>query len=330
MATKAGGSAQTRSRSGGRTRRTTASRNGGGTPQAVRHARRTASQAAERRRKAGGGASGFVADRAGRWSLDGLDNRFMELQKYFWNPLVDYWFRMEVEGWENIPEPPALLVGIHSGAPFVWDAWTVGIHWWRRFGEERTLHGTAHDALMALPVIGAYFRRMGVLPAAPDAMSAALAAGHDVAVWPGGEVDSLRPWVRRDEATLAGRKGFVRLAINTGVPIVPIATVGGPDAMPVLATGRRLARAFQLDKVARLKMFPVAISAPWGINSALLPEIPFPTKIRTAFQEPIRLSRDPAKARDDAYVEASYEKVEASIQRGMDALARRRRLPLFG
>jgi hypothetical protein len=82
--------------------------------------------------------------------------------------------------------------------------------------------------------------------------------------------------------------------------------------------------------VARLKMFPVAISMPWGIGPALLPEIPFPTKIRTAFEEPIRLSRDPERAADDDYVKASYEKVRASIQRGMDALARRRRLPLFG
>ena len=99
---------------------------------------------------------------------------------------------------------------------------------------------------MAAPGIGAYFRKMGVLPAAPDSMAGALAAGHDVAVWPGGRVDSLRPWLKRDEAILAGRKGFVRLAINSGVPIVPISTV----------------------------------------SPALLPEIPLPTKIRTAFQEP--------------------------------------------
>ena len=67
----------------------------------------------------------------------------MERQKYFWNPLMDYWFRMEVEGWENVPKHPALLIGIHSGAPFVWDAWTVGVQWWRHFGPERALHGTA-------------------------------------------------------------------------------------------------------------------------------------------------------------------------------------------
>ena len=195
---------------------------------------------------------------------------------------MDYYFRMQVEGWERLPDSPALLIGIHSGAPFVWDAWTIGVQWWRRFGRDRPLHGTAHDALMAAPLIGAYFRRMGVLPAALDSIAAALASGDDVALWPGGERDSLRPWTKRDQAILAGRMGFGALALRSQVPIVPISTVGGPDSMPVLATGRRIASALQLDKVARLKMFPIALQFPWGVSPALLPEIPLPTKIRTA------------------------------------------------
>jgi 1-acyl-sn-glycerol-3-phosphate acyltransferase len=271
-----------------------------------------------------------VAERASRWSLDGPDWGFMERQKYFWNPLMDYWFRMEIDGWEHIPEPPALLIGIHSGAPFVWDAWTVGAQWWRRFGSERPLHGTAHDALMAFPLIGGYFRRMGVLPARHESIEAALRAGHDVALWPGGERDSLRPWPQRDTATLGGRTGFVRLAVRAGVPIVPIATIGGADAMPVLASGRRLAKTLRLDRLARLKMFPIAIQLPWGISPALLPEVPFPTKIRTAFQPPIRFKHDPDCAEDTDYVQAQYERVVDSIQGGMDALTRKRRLPLFG
>ena len=312
-------------------RRRSGSRNGRSADgrQADRHAEQTRKKAQERREQASG-AAGWVADRAGEWSLDGPDTDFMEWQKFFWNPLMDYWFRMDIEGWENIPNPPVLLVGIHSGAPFVWDAWSVGVQWWRHFGEERPLHGTAHDALMAAPVIGSYFRRMGVLPAAPDSMAAALAEGHDVALWPGGEVDSLRPWMKRDEAVLAGRKGFIRLALQSGVPIVPIATVGGPDSMPVIASGRRIAKALQLDKVARMKVFPIAISAPWGLGPAFLPEIPLPTKIRTAFQEPVKLDNDPKRADDDEYVDRKYEEVRESIQSGMDALARRRRLPLFG
>jgi 1-acyl-sn-glycerol-3-phosphate acyltransferase len=298
--------------------------------QARRHAQETARKAQERREKASGLAA-VVAERASEWSLDeGDQSRFMELQKYFWNPLMDYWFRMEVEGWERLPDPPALLIGIHSGAPFVWDAWTVGVQWWRRFGDERVLHGTAHDMLMATPVVGAYFRKMGVLPAAADSIAAALAAGRDVALWPGGEVDSLRPWVKRDEAVLADRKGFIRMAIRSGVPIVPISTVGGPDSMPVLTRGRRLARWTKLDQIARLKLLPISAQAPWGVSPAILPEIPLPTKIRTAFQEPVELDTNPERATDQAYVDRMYDEVRSSIQHGMDALARRRRFPLFG
>jgi 1-acyl-sn-glycerol-3-phosphate acyltransferase len=289
-----------------------------------------ASRKAAERLQTQSGAAGWVAERASQWDLDGPDYRLLELTKYAWNPLMDYWFRMEVEGWEHIPPAPALLIGIHSGAPFVWDAWTVGVQWWRHFGRTRPLHGTAHDALMATPLLGSYFRKMGVLPAHGDSISAALAAGQDVALWPGGERDSLRHWTRRDEAVLAGRKGFIRLAIRSRVPIVPIATVGGPDSMPVLATGRRLARLLALDRVARLKMFPIALQFPWGVSPAILPELPLPTKIRTAFQEPVALDADPDRANDDDYIDAKYDEVLQRIQTGMDALARRRRLPLFG
>src|SRR5436305_13853020 len=275
-----------------RERRARAGNRGHRTNQA-QHAAEQAREKVDARRAKQSGASAWVAERAGKWSLDGPDWDFMERQKYFWNPLMDYWFRMEMEGWENLPDAPVLLMGIHSGAPFVWDAWTIGVQWWRHFGSERPLHGTAHDALMALPGVGGYFRKMGVLPAAADSISSALAAGHDVALWPGGERDSLRPWTQRDEAILAGRRGFVRMAIRAGVPIVPIATVGGPDSMPVITSGRKLSKALQIDKLARLKTFPIAISAPWGIGPALLPEIPLPTKIRTAFQDPTAVDADP-------------------------------------
>jgi 1-acyl-sn-glycerol-3-phosphate acyltransferase len=298
--------------------------------QAQEHAEWSRAVVQERRDNQAGGVSGWIAERAGEWDLSGPDESALQIQKFFWNALMDYWFRMEIDGWENVGEPPALLIGIHSGAPFVWDAWTVGVQWWRRFGSARTLHGTAHDALMALPGFGRFFRSMGVLPAAPDAIATALAEGHDVALWPGGEVDSLRPWRERDRANLAGRTGFVKMAIRAGVPIVPIATVGGADAMPVLFRGDRLSRALRLDKVLRLKVFPLAISLPWGIAPAALPQLPLPAKIRTRFMPAIEVDNDPARADDDDYVNSKYHEVEDSIQQGMDALARKRALPVFG
>ena len=298
--------------------------------QAQQHAAEARTSMDAPRRHHDEGLAGWLNKRAGDWELSGPAEATMQRQKYLWNFLVDYWFRMEFDGWENLPDPPVLLVGIHSGAPFVWDAWTVGVQWWRRFGQDRPLHGTAHDALMAMPLIGRYFRAMGVLPAAPDSMATALAEGRDVAVWPGGEVDSLRPWSERDQANLAGRKGFVKMAIRAGVPIVPIATVGGADAMPVLVRGDQLSRALRLDKLLRLKVFPIAVSLPWGIAPAALPQFPLPAKIRTRLMPAIELDHDPDGADDDEYIEEKYWEVQNNIQYGMDALARNRALPLFG
>ena len=122
------------------------------------------------------------------------------------------------------------------------DAWTLVAEWYRRFGERRILHATAHDVLMAAPGLGHYFRANGVLRASREAVSGALAAGRDVIVWPGGEQDAMRNWRKRDQAVLAGRRGFVRQAITSGVPIVPVATVGGHDTVFVLSEGRFLAR----------------------------------------------------------------------------------------
>jgi 1-acyl-sn-glycerol-3-phosphate acyltransferase len=277
----------------------------------------------------GGGLRGLVARRAGRWSLD-LDHNFMRRQRHFWNLVVDHYFREEVEGWHRLPAPPALVVGIHSGGLMPMDAWTFCFQWWRRFEEQRPIHGTSHDFLMATPGLGDYFRRMGVLPAAPDSISAALKAGHDVMIWPGGDVDALRPWTQRDKVVLGGRTGFVKQAILSGVPIVPVATVGGHDTMFVLTDGRRVAKALRLDRLVRSQVFPIALAAPYGIGPAIIPPFPLPAKIRTEILEPVEVDSDPERADDKRYVNKTYREVERRIQAGVDRLAGRRSFPVFG
>ena len=100
--------------------------------------------------------------------------------------------------------------------------------------------------------------------------------------------------------------------------------------MPVLVRGDQLSRALRLDKLLRLKVFPIAVSLPWGIAPAALPQFPLPAKIRTRLMPAVELDHNPKRADDDEYLEAKYWEVQNSIQRGMDALARKRALPLFG
>jgi len=264
--------------------------------------------------------------------LNGPDPELMEKQSGIWNMLMDRYFRLEFDGFENLPDEPCLLIGVHSGGPLTMDAWTVIMAWWRQFGETRSLHGTAHDVLMSAPVLGEYFRRLGVVSPSRENIRAAFDKGDDVILWPGGEVDCYRTWMDRDRAVLGGRKGFIRLAMSAGVPIVPVATVGGHDTLFVLSEGRGLAKALKLKERMRSEVAPITLSWPFGLGLHLTPfqHVPLPAKIRTRIMEPIYLDTDPQRLDDQAYVETMYEEIESTIQAGMDELAKKRRFPIFG
>ena len=264
--------------------------------------------------------------------LYGPDQRVMQRQAGIWNTLMDRYFRLEFDGFENLPQEPCLLIGVHSGGPLTMDAWTVVMAWWRQFGATRTLHGTAHDVLMNAPVLGEYFRRLGVISPSRDNIRAAFDQGDDVILWPGGEVDCYRSWLDRDKAVLGGRKGFIRLAMSAGVPIVPVATVGGHDTLFVLSEGRELAKKLQLKERMRSDVAPITLSWPFGVALHLTPfqHVPLPAKIRTRIMEPIYLDSDPKRLDDQEYVEAMYAEIEGTIQSGMDELAGKRRFAVFG
>jgi 1-acyl-sn-glycerol-3-phosphate acyltransferase len=257
------------------------------------------------------------------------DQGFIRLQWPFWNTLLDRYFRYESSGWNRLPEAPALLIGVHAGGILPIDAYAFGFEWMRKFGQKRPLHGTAHDFLMTAPVLGDYLRRIGTVPASPEGVTTALEAQHDVIVYPGGDLDALRPWTKRDEVVLGGRKGFVRQAIRTGVPIVPVASSGASDTLIVLTDGRRLAKLFQLDKLFRAKAFPIAVGFPFGLAPGVIPQIPLPAKLRAEILEPVDVGDDPEREDDDDFVERKYREVERTLQGGMRRLARKRKLPLF-
>ncbi|MEA2420924.1 MAG: hypothetical protein QOF55_23 [Thermoleophilaceae bacterium] len=287
-------------------------------------------QKAKAKAKQHGGVRGVIESRTSEWSVDLPNQRFVALQAPLWNVLLDRYFRMEMRGWENLPPPPALLIGVHASGMLPIDAYAFGYQWIRHFPHSRPLHGTAHDFLMATPGIGHYLRALGTVPAGRASVSAALGRGHDVIVYPGGDLDSMRPWRRRDKVVLAGRRGFVRQAIRSGVPIVPVATVGGPDTLPIIADGRRLAKLLRLNKLTRSEVFPLALGFPLGLAPGIIPQIPLPAKIRTEILDPVSISSNPDRLDDDAYVERKYREVEAALQAGVDRLAKRRKFPIFG
>ncbi len=263
------------------------------------------------------------------------DPRLLRLQAPLYSVLRRFYFRLEIEGFDRVPDAPSLLVGVHSGGALTMDAWTLLDAWNRHFQGRRILHGTAHDVLMAAPGLGDYFRLLGVLPASRESVTKALAAGDDVVVWPGGAKDAMRSWRRRDEAVLGGRTGFVRQAIRSGVPIVPVATVGGHDTVFVLSEGKWLADA--MDHLGGLKSklrganAPIVAGFPFPLAVELLPtHLPLPAKIRTELLDPVSVVDDPERVGDDAYVQAVYEQVRSAIQGGMGRLAKRRRFPVFG
>ncbi|MBK9344972.1 MAG: acyltransferase family protein [Burkholderiales bacterium] len=172
-----------------------------------------------------------------REGLNGPDPVLMNKQAGFVNRLMDSYFRMEIGGWDKASQQACLLIGVHSGGPLTMDAWTTIYAWWRHFGDSRPLHGTAHEVLMKTPGLGRYFRRGGVINPTRENIEAAFARGHDVILWPGGEVDAFRSWSKRDQVVLGERTGFIRLAIRTNTPIVPVATIGGHDTLFVLSEG---------------------------------------------------------------------------------------------
>jgi 1-acyl-sn-glycerol-3-phosphate acyltransferase len=281
---------------------------------------------------------GLIAKRvaaATEHALDGPNQSLMRAQKPVWDALNKYYFRLETSGWDRLPTETSLLIGNHSGGSLTMDAWTFVFGWWLRFGTERVLHPTAHDVLMAAPGLGDYFRQVGVIPASRPGVTAALGAGCDVIIWPGGDVDAMRNWRKRDEAVLGGRKGFVRQAIRSGVPIVPVASVGGHDTVFVLSEGQWIANG--LDRISGLKRklrgtrLPIVLGIPFGLTIETIPtHLPLPAKIRTELLDPIYVDKDPERVNDREYVNSVYLEVESAIQTGMDRLAKQRRFPIFG
>jgi 1-acyl-sn-glycerol-3-phosphate acyltransferase len=240
--------------------------------------------------------------------------------------IVDRYFRAEVRDIDSIPsEGGALLVSNHSGGMFTPDVLVLSSAFYRSFGYLRPLYTLAHSFVLLGPV-GRLLRRLGVIEAGRDAAAHALQMGTPVLVFPGGDYDSYRPTSQSSVIDFNGRTGYVRVALEAGVPIVPVVSVGAQETQLFLTRGTRLAKLIGLDR-QRLGILPISVGFPFGLTAMFPPNVPLPSKIVTRVLEPIvvveRFGDDPDVDEVDAHV-------RAVMQSALNELADQRRLPIIG
>ena len=291
------------------------------------------------RERRGGGLLGSIAGRAAeeignaigsRLSAD-LDDRdpdyIRENLPLVWL-LSSLWFRGEVRDLGNIPEHgPVLMVGNHSGGNMTPDTLILTLAFSTYFGVERPYYQLAHNLVVASP-LGQILRKYGTVSASHENAEKALSSGAALLVYPGGDWEVHRASWRGNQVDFAGRKGFVRLALKNDVPIVPVVSIGGQETALFLGRGHRIARTLGLDRLFRLKVLPVSIAPPWGLNLGdFLGHLPLPAKITTEVLPPINPRQ---QFGPDPDVDEVYEHVTRVMQDALDALAAERRFPLIG
>jgi 1-acyl-sn-glycerol-3-phosphate acyltransferase len=267
---------------------------------------------------------------AGRLTAD-LDDRdpdyIREKLPLFWL-MASLYYRGEVRGMANIPEDrPVLLVGNHSGGNMTPDSLVFTLAFNSYFGVERRFYQLAHNLVLASPY-GQILRKFGTVAASHDNAHEALRSGAALLVYPGGDWEVHRSILERNQVDFNGRKGFVRLALEEGVPIVPVVSVGGQETSLFLSRGDTIARALRLDKLLRLKVLPISLAIPWGLNVGdFFGHVPLPAKITIEVLPPIDLHETFGDDPDPAEV---YDHVTDLMQDTLEVLAAERRLPVLG
>jgi 1-acyl-sn-glycerol-3-phosphate acyltransferase len=275
-----------------------------------------------------GVAAGALASRIPPADLDERDPDYIrESLPGLWLLASIYW-RGEVRGMGNVPEEgPVLLVGNHSGGNLTPDTGVFTLAFSSYFGVERVFHQLAHNLVLSMPGLS-FLRKYGTVAASHENARKALRSGAAVLVYPGGDYEVHRPIWERNKIDFNGRKGFLRLALEEKVPIVPVVSIGGQETAIFLSRGEALAKLLRLDKMFRLKVLPISIAPPWGLNIGdMAGHIPLPAKITIEVLPPIDLHEEFGP---DPDIDDVYDHLLRQMQETLDALATERRLPFIG
>lgn len=265
-----------------------------------------------------------------RYDIDRLDNRdpaAVETMTRIVDTVVRPYFRCEVRGLERIPEGAALYVGNHNAGLMMPEALLFGAALHHQRGMQDVPYGLGHEVAISIPAIHELVVPLGAVRAKAENAMRLFAQGSKVLVYPGGDVDSFRPYRDRDRIVFGGRTGYIRLALRAGVPIVPVVAAGAQQTLFILDDGRWLARALRVDKLLRLKVWPISLCLPWGlVIGPWLLFLPWPSKVLIEALPPITFERSGEEAASDpAYVRACADVVEGTMQAALTRLAAERK-----
>jgi 1-acyl-sn-glycerol-3-phosphate acyltransferase len=241
-------------------------------------------------------------------------------------PVINRWFRPEVRGLENFPSAGgALLVSNHSGGLLTPDWNVVAPAFYGKFGYDRPLYTVAHYGVFFTP-FRASLGRLGVIHASRENAGEVLRSGAVVLAFPGGDYDAFRPTLNQDVIDFGGRTGYVRTALEAGVPIVPAVSIGGQETQLFVTRGNWIAKRLGLERI-RMEILPVTIGFPFGLTVLFPANMPLPAKIVYQVLEPIdvaaRFGEDPDVHQVDAYV-------RSVMQAALGRLSHERRFPILG
>jgi len=166
-----------------------------------------------------------------------------------------------------------------------------------------------------------------LIRANPENAAIALRSGGVVVVFPGGDYDAYRPTFSENVIDFNGRKGYVRTAIEAGVPIVPAVSIGGQETQLYLSRGTWLAERLGIKRLLRSAILPLSFGFPFGLSAVIPPNLPLPTKIVSQVLEPIDVAAQFGEDPDIAEVD---EHVRSVMQQALDELAAKRRFPVLG
>jgi 1-acyl-sn-glycerol-3-phosphate acyltransferase len=218
------------------------------------------------------------------------------------------YFRTEIHGIENVPAGRVMLIGNHSGQ-IPLDGVVVVTAMALDGKPPRFVRGMVERFIGTLPFVSIWIPRVGQVLGAPENARLLLEQEQALIVFPEGARGISKPITKRYQLQDFGL-GFMRLALETKTPIVPVAVIGAEEQLISVADIKPLA------KLLGMPAFPVLPQLLFGLA------VPLPTKYRLVFGEPLRFTGDPDD--DDSVIEEKVAVVRATVQSMVNRALRER------